>query len=176
VPERAFEDLTILIELVGRGVLSARLGLCLLLIDFSNPVFSPDRAALLRYAPATVAAGNDGAALDQVFIDAVRGGANASSGPEAELLTLWEKDDLLAHARMQLSAFHRALGLKLATPAGMADILDLADSRRETVRRKRSLAEFQSTLVRSEAPPLHLAMRVDGSIFTKTADLGEGEF
>lgn len=171
-PERAFEDRVIVEELVNRGALSPRLGLCLLLVDFANPVFSPTRAALLRHAPAQIAVGNDGAALDQAFIAAATAAGGAA---EAELLGLWNQPDLLGFATQALEAFRAAVQARLATPQGVAGIVDLADSRREVLRETRSLAEFKPTLPRGAATPSHLAMRPDGTVFVKTSQDGEGE-
>jgi hypothetical protein len=174
VPERAFEDLAVLTELMNREVLSARLALCLLLVDFSNPLFSPERAFLLRYVPETIASGNKGAALDEALIGAAEA-AGAGGTAEAELVALWRQADLLGHASGLLKAYQAKVVAKLAEPAGVAEILALAESRRDVVRRTRSLAEFRSTFARSDAPPLHLAMAPDGTIFTKTSIEGEGE-
>ena len=176
VPERAFEDLLVLTELVTRGVMSARLGLCLLLVDFSNPVFSPVRASLLRHSPESIAAGQDGAALDQAFLDSVRASGAPPGSAEAEFLALWNETDLLAHAAGLLQAYHSALETGLLTQSGVDAIVDLAESRRHVVRSTRSLAEFQSTMAQGASPKPHLAMRPDGSVFTKTTALGEGEF
>lgn len=176
VPERAFEDQAVLIELISKSVLSARLALTLLLVDFSNPVFSPRRAALLRHVPASIAVGSEGAALDGAFVDSVRAAAAAADSPEAEFLALWDDSDLLGRAAALLGSFHAALEARLRTPEGIGDLIDLAESRREVVRRTRSLAEFKSGMAQGIAPRAHLAMRPDGSIFVKPTDFGEGEF
>jgi hypothetical protein len=175
VPERAFEDQAVLAELVNVNALGARLGLALLLVDYCNPVFSPARAALLAYVPAAIAAGAEGAALDQALVAAIRAGAGGPGSPEAEFLALWDQSDLLGHAAALLADYHGALVRRLATPEGVADLVDLAESRREAVRATRSLAEFRSTMAKSEAPRAHLAMRPDATIATKTSQAGEGE-
>lgn len=51
VPERAFEDVETIREAMRVGLLTNRLVASLLMVDFPNPVFSPRRAALLKYAP-----------------------------------------------------------------------------------------------------------------------------
>ena len=175
VPERAFEDLTILVELVSRSVLSGRLALSLLLVDFTNPIFSPSRAALLQYCQDTIATGADGAALDAAFVNAVRAAGGDPASPEGKFLELWDHPDLSNHARSVLQNYHEAVEQRLATADGVADLLTLAESRREAVRRTRSLAEFSSTLARGAAPTPHLEMAADGTIRTKTSQAGEGE-
>ena len=68
VPERAAEDQEVLKELVRQQALSPKLALALLMVDFSNPVFSPSRAALLRYMPTRVITGGHGADLERQVI------------------------------------------------------------------------------------------------------------
>jgi hypothetical protein len=51
VPERALEDQVVVETLIQREVLSSRLVTCLLMVDFSNPVYSQRRASLLAYVP-----------------------------------------------------------------------------------------------------------------------------
>jgi hypothetical protein len=175
VPERAFEDQVVLNELVTRSLLSFRLALCLLMVDFSNPVFSADRATLLRYVPNQIEAGAGGGALDQVFINAVRQ-ANAPSGsPEAELLRFWESSDLIGLVAGSLASYRAAVSARLQSRQGIEDLIDLADSRREAFASTRSLAEFNATLARGQQPSKHLAMHPDATVFLKSSDVGEGE-
>ncbi len=173
VPERAFEDFAVLRELVARLVLSPRLALTLLLVDFSNPLFSPARASLLRHVPPEIAAGDGGAALDTAFVATVR--AADQGGAEREFLTLWEGPDIAARAAELLADYQAALAARLKTAAGVADLLALAESRRSVVRLTRSLNEFRSTLPEGTDPPQHLAMAPDATIFTKQSSIGEGE-
>jgi hypothetical protein len=86
VPERSFEDLAVVAALLRRQVLGARLGLCALMVDFPNPVFSRRRARLLRYFPADAAVGSGGQELDAEVVAAVR----AHSVPGAAVLRLAE--------------------------------------------------------------------------------------
>lgn len=175
VPERAAEDQAVLEQLVAGGALSARLALCLVMTDFPNPLFSPERAALMAYVPDEIAIGEGGAALDLHFIAAVRAAGRPAPSPEAELLALWDHPDLAGHAAALLAAYAAAVSARLGSQAGVEALLGLAESRRDVVRRTRSLAEFPSTLAGGPAPVPHLAMRPDGSIFAKTTDLGEDE-
>lgn len=175
VPERAFEDQTILNELVVRGVLSPRLALCLLMVDFTNPVFSPDRAALLRHIPDQINSGAEGTALDKIVVDRIRQANTPSPSPEAEFLQLWDSADLTRLVTQSLSSYAAALVTRLQSRQGIEDLIDLADSRRQAFADKRSLAEFNATLAHGQRPPAHLAMRPDGSVFTKASDTGEGE-
>lgn len=173
VPERAAEDQVIVRALVTREVLSARLALCLLLVDFANPVFSPRRAALMRHVPASVAAGAHGAALDSAFIETVTTSAPPSS-PEAELLDLWNSPDILKRTGDMLGSYNTAVGQRLQSPEGVADLLRLAGSRRQVLTTTRSLFEFHATLAAGAAPQ-HLAMVPDGTVTEKTSSTGEAE-
>jgi hypothetical protein len=173
IPERAAEDQVVVRELVSREILSARLALCLLLVDFTNPVFSPRRAALLQHVPASVAAGANGAALDSAFIEAVGAAAPQPDSPEVELLDLWNSPDILQRAGEMLRNYNAAVGQRLQRADGVADLLRLADSRRRVLK-KRSLFEFHATLAAGTAT-LHLAMAPDGTVIEKSSSTGEAE-
>jgi hypothetical protein len=173
VPERAFEDQAVLSELMRVEALSPRLALCLLMVDFSNPVFSPDRAALLSHFPTRIATGDAGRALDEYVIGSARL-ADGSAAPERQLLALWDDADLLGTVARRLASFASAVQARLRTAAGIRDLLELADSRREAFR-ERALNEFRHTTARHGATVARLAMAEDGSLFTKTTDLGVKE-
>jgi hypothetical protein len=171
VPERAFEDQAVLQELMRKEVLSPRLALCLLLVDFTNPVFSPVRAELLALFPSSIAQGGGGSALDTVVIDRAR--ANPSPATQ-ELLQLWDDQKLLTIVQRRLANFTNAVQTRLRTPEGVRDLLKLADSRKETFR-QRKLNEFRHTTSINGATVTHLAMREDGTLFMKNSILGELE-
>jgi hypothetical protein len=162
--------------LVDKQVISPRLALCLVLVDFSNPVFSPDRAKLLDYAPQSARADAAGADLDSRFIAAVQAAHAPDGSPEAKFLALWATPDLIAWATQQISSYQSAIQAKLQTPQGVEGILRLAESRR-LVFEGRQLFEFQPTIAGNDAPPPvpHLAMAPDASVLTKSTDEGEGE-
>lgn len=170
VPERAFEDQAVLLELMTREVLSPRLALCLLMVDFTNPVFSPERAELLELFPAAIQSGNGGAGLDKAVIEAAR--AAQHSSPATQLLKYWTDADLAHTVRTLLSDFAAAVQRRLRTEDGVVDLLTLADSRKEAFRR-RKLHEFRHTTSVTGAPVPHLAMRPDGTVFEKPSTLGE---
>ncbi|MCE6977266.1 hypothetical protein EI534_07595 [Pseudomonas frederiksbergensis] len=171
VPERAFEDLAVIEALVRREVLSPRLALCLLMVDFTNPVFSPFRAELLLLFPESIVQGAKGAALDNVVIS--RAKANPSSSTQ-ELLLLWEDQDLLGTIQRRLADYVTAVQARLRTHDGVIDLLKLADSRKEAFR-KRKLNEFRHTTSVNGATVSQMAMRVDGSVFTKSTGFSEEE-
>lgn len=173
VPERAFEDLAVIAELLKTKILSPRLALCLLMVDFSNPIFSPDRAELLDFFPDKAVIGNGGADLDKIVIQAARQ-ASAGSEPARELLRLWDDVDLIQNIQRRLANYLIAVQSRLRTPEGVFDLLQLAGSRKEAFR-GRKLHEFAHTLAVSSPTVAHLAMHRDGSVFKKVSTKGEGE-
>jgi hypothetical protein len=173
VPERAFEDQIVVKELMARGVLSPRLALCLHLIDFANPIFSPERASLLGLFPADIEVGDEGATLDKAILDAAQA-APASASAAKELIALFNDAQLIETTQARLGAFSKALQARLRTADGVVDVLRLADSRREAFRR-RKLHEFKHTTAVTDKTEPHLAMRPDATVFLKTSRLGEEE-
>ena len=151
VPERALEDLVVLEELIMREVLSVRLATCLLMVDFSNPIWSQQRAALLSHVAPTVRAGAGGAALDQALPEAIEAAARDLDGPEAEFLAWWdgsEQPEFVDRIQRQLLAYLTAWQQRLDTPDGAGNLLRLAQGRRSRFRRS-TLAEFALTVPRS---------------------------
>ena len=175
VPERAAEDQEVLKELVRQALLSPKLALALLMIDFSNPVFSPARAQLLRYVPRSAVLGAAGADFERQFLDAIQDAAPAPGGAEQQLLDLMAMPNLLDFCTASLADYHAAVTVRLQSLEGIADVLRLADSRRSVCRRKRALFEFESTLALSAMPLEHLEMSPAATLATKSTDLGEGE-
>jgi len=172
VPARAFEDSFVLEHLIASEVISPRLALCLLMVDFCNPVFSPDRGALLDLFPEVIEAGDRGAALDASVLDRAR--LAADTAPAARLLALWDDGDLLGTARRELADFVRAVKTRLTTDEGCADLLRLADSRRAAFR-GRSLNEFRHTTASAGATVAHLAFDPAANVVAKASSLGEQE-
>ena len=145
VPERAFEDVTVVDLMLREELLSARLALCILLVDFSNPVRSAQREALLRHfpeAPVELSA----AALDAPFLASVQ--ANAGAAIESEFLSYWNDPDIVGRARSELAAVVCAVSQLASTSQGVVEIVRLAEARRNLFR-KRKLNEFSSTTARA---------------------------
>lgn len=162
VPERAFEDIFVGFALMDAGVVSPRLMLCLLMVDFPNPVFSPRRASLAKFFPERVHVG-DAARLDADFEAALR--RQESGAPAvAEFLRWWgHADDLADAARARLAEYIDSVNRRLGTPGDIADLLRLAESRRRAFRR-RPLAEFPHSVPRLEHNPGRLVMTTDGHV------------
>lgn len=165
IPEPAFEDTDVLGMLVRRGILTPRFAACLLMVDFPNPVFSQQRAALLPYVPETVRVSD----LEERFLAAVRAatGATAADSPERQLLAHWAlgAEAWKQEFEQRILSYVSALAAQAATEAGFDSFVRLAESRRRTFRR-RPLAEFRLTTpitnIPEDAPALR--MRADGTI------------
>ena len=151
VPERAFEDFAVVAKLIDAQVLSPRLALCALMVDFPNPVFSPRRARLLRYFPDSAPVGSGGRQLDDDVVAAVRDAQAGAGGPEAEFLRWWDLPDLPTAVREAVDGYLTAVRGRLQEPEGVRDVLRLAESRRQAFRRRR-LAEFPPTTARLGEP------------------------
>lgn len=163
VPERAFEDTLALQVLVQNQVMSDRLAAALLMIDFSNPVTSARRSALLKYVPAS-AGTTSGKNLDKTMVDAITAAAPATpvGSPERTFVEHWNLggDSWQPTYAQRLDTYLRAVAAKLGTDAGADEIFRLAESRRREFR-QRPLAEFglslpQATAIPASAKPLEM--------------------
>jgi hypothetical protein len=170
VPEPAFEDLTVLESLLSASVISRKLAACLLMVDFSNPVFSRRRAGLMKYVAPSAPTGQGD--LPE-FVAAVERAAAAlpPDSPEGEFLTNWRlSDDEWQRAfERRLEEFMANVGAQLNSATAFPDIFRLAESRRREFRR-RPLAEFRLTTPVTNLPetaPL-LELTADGRVLEKT--------
>jgi len=127
------------------------------MLDFPNPVFSPRRARLLRHFPASAPAGEGGQQLDAQVVASIRAYAR-SGNAEAEFLRWWdEPGDLPTTVTAAIDRYLAAIRRRLADPAGVRDVLRLAESRRNAFRR-RPLAEFPPTaaMLDGQVPALRM--------------------
>ncbi len=162
VPEPAFEDLLVLRALRTLGVLPDKLAASLLMVDFSNPVFSRRRAELLRHVPDSATEGPASDFPDR-FVTAVETAAAGlpPGSPQHELLANWRLPETAWRPEFErrLAAFFAALAPRLASAESFAPLFELAESRRREFRRQR-LAEFRlttpTTNIPEEAPLLEL--------------------
>jgi hypothetical protein len=154
VPEPAFEDVLVLETLLSLGVMSRKMAASLLMVDFPNAVFSPRRAALLKYVPESATL-QDPTDFERAFVDNVQRAVAAGTAGEPEHAFLanlalasnaWEKD--FAH---RIEAFFQALAPQFTDADLFATIFALAESRRREFR-KRPLAEFRLTIPATNIP------------------------
>ena len=150
VPERAFEDIEVSRQLVEKGIYSARILLCLLMVDFSNPVESQHRASLLKYCPKQLTIENEASNFEELWIKAIRTAAAQKGSPESEFLSYWDDTDLLSRVQTELHSFFDNIQRNLADPAYIINLLKLAEYRKDfyRIRKLDDLDEFKSTTSR----------------------------
>jgi hypothetical protein len=137
VPERAFEDIAAVRAAIDIGLVSRRLAACLLMVDFSNPVFSGRRSALLEHVPANATVSDGQSSFSEDFADAIRAtpAAGEDGTPEQEFARLWDAgDDWPQRFAELLTPYYAAVAAKLAAPGGLTEVFRLAESRRKVVR------------------------------------------
>jgi hypothetical protein len=146
VPEPSFEDLVISEGLLKLDVLSAKLAASLLMVDFSNPVFSSRRAALLRYVPDSARVHDPG--FSQTFVRNVEQASSAvgKESPEHEFLDNWSlpAGGWQRVFEERIEDYFAALSPLFVTTNAFAPLFELGESRRREFR-KRPLAEFRLT-------------------------------
>ncbi|MGA8027948.1 MAG: hypothetical protein WB992_12470 [Bryobacteraceae bacterium] len=154
VPEPAFEDIVILEGLMNRQILGRKMAASLLMVDFSNAVFSPRRAALLRYVPDSASIGNE-ADFNQAFVSSIEAVEEHLSpdAAEHEFLANWRLPDLSWQTDLEtkLKGYATSVQSKLGAIETFVPIFELAESRRREFRR-RPLAEFRLTTPISNIP------------------------
>lgn len=150
VPERAFEDTETLKQAIGRGLVSKRLAAAILMVDFPNPIFSPRRAQLLPFVPATamIVAGssNFSESMAQAIVEAAP--STSVGSPEREFAELWASGDGWPEALAGvLTSYYAAVQQQLTSQSGFDDYTRLAESRRDRVRQ---MPIFESPLLFAE--------------------------
>lgn len=144
VPERSFEDLKALEKALEIGMVTPRLAVCLLMVDFPNPVFSARRASLLDHVPAEATV--DGFA--QAFADNILAAAESAvpGSPELEFADRWGagENGWRERANRDLGAYYEALTSQLSTQAGFDGFVKVAESRRDVMR---GMPIFESRLL-----------------------------
>jgi hypothetical protein len=170
VPEAAYEDNDVVGQLVRGGLVPARFAACALMVDFTNPVFSPARARLLRYVPtAPVPASTWCDDIAAAIVSAAKG--LPADGPEAEFSRHWAlpQADWRRIFAERLDAYLEKTAARARTASGFRDCTRLAESRRRAFRQMR-LHEFALTLpttdIPADAPPLR--MNEDGTVTVVT--------
>ncbi|WP_077041594.1 hypothetical protein [Rhodococcus sp. MTM3W5.2] len=173
VPEPAFEDLDLIVQLTTGNLITPRFAACVLMMDFANPLYSPRRAALLEHCPTTTATtpAADGG-LSDVIADAIVAAARdlPANSPEHEFAANWTlheiawRDEFASRIEMYMTVVHR-----LATqPDRVDDYVRLAEPRRREFRATK-LAEVTLTLPHTSIPAdaALLEMQPDGTVRPK---------
>jgi hypothetical protein len=153
VPSRAHEDQIVLQAVVNAGWISPKIALAMLMVDFSNPIFSPEREALAMLFPTTPVPLQGEFPLDAFIFDAAsQSDAAAQPAVQQMLKNLATPPQELFEQR--LAPFHLGVAQTLATLEGTTEVLKLACSRRTSFRTGslRRLAEFEATMARLGQP------------------------
>ncbi|WP_371592065.1 hypothetical protein [Streptomyces virginiae] len=165
-PEAAFEDNDVIKQMVERGLITARLAACCLMVDFPNPVFSPARAQLMTHVPRTPTP--KGALEDTIVREISNNIGNGSElSPEKQFMDCWQvpEDQWQEVLSQRLDTYLQSVAEHAQTPEGSHDYMRLAESRLRQFR-SRPLDEFSLTTPLTNIPsdaPL-LAMREDGRV------------
>jgi len=178
VPERAFEDVDFIRQLVTPrlevgenqlGLVSERLAGCLLMVDFPNPVFSDRRASLLDHVASGPLPAGEWEAFSQLLGDTIAAAATgtAPTAAELEFAELWGAGEgWKGLANQRLEVYYERLGEKLGTPEGFRDVFRLAEERRNRVR-KMPISETPMLFAQTSIPADSiegLAMKPDGTV------------
>lgn len=180
VPERAFEDVDLLAQLITHpvGLVTRRLAACLLMVDFPNPVFSDVRASLIRHVE-EVAGGPIPAGrwpgFGQELGDAIAAAAEGAPdrAPEREFAALWQtgEDGWPEAANQLLRAYYGGLSTRVETTEGFKDYFRLAEARRNRVRQM-MIDETPLLFAQTNLPAddlRNLAMARDGTVAARGA-------
>ena len=184
VPVPAYEDAKAIQQLVFQKVVSAKFAAAILMVDFPNPIFSPARSSLGKYA-AQIAQANltpDPTDAETQFASLV---AQAAAGqpacnpasitsctPEQQFLFYWNQANWQAACQQQINAYLAAVGTRIKTPAGVDDYLTLSVARANqfsTAPLVSNLHEFDLLLPCTKLGTGSARMNVDGTITTEPA-------
>lgn len=170
VPERAFEDVNLIAQLVSHpqvNLITRRLVVCLLMVDFPNPVFSTARADLLRHVPTEPVPAERWATFSQELGDKVAAaGAEASEdAAERQFAELWQvgEEGLVQAANALLEPYFQKVSEQLQTEEGFDAYFRLAETRRTQVRGMR-IKESPLLFAETNLEDEELAMARDGSV------------
>lgn len=163
VPERAFEDITMVRLAISRGLITKRLAACLLMVDFPNPVFSERRAGLLDHVPGGPATSD----VSDTVVEAILASpASTQKGtPEREFRDLWEQgEDWPTECAARLKTYTEGLIAEQAKPDRANKLFALAEQRRDRVR-DMPIAERPTLFATPGQPPAtNVSAHPDGKI------------
>lgn len=141
-PEPAFEDVAAVQELWRQMVISPELAAAVLMVDFPNPVFSPSRDALWKYAEQITTGVADGEDIPHQLAELVREAAasqppcthpdRTKCSPEQQFVFYWEitrQPDWRQRLAAILNPYLAAVAQRMSSAP--EDSLTLARSRQE---------------------------------------------
>ena len=138
VPEPAFEDVDMIRQLIGKGIISRRFAACVLAVDFPNPVYSAWREQLLPFVPETALADIGDQGVPETVAQAIAQRASALPDGHAErvaldeFLTCWNlpAQTWEGALRNRIDTYLKTVANRLNTTAGFFDYVKLAEARR----------------------------------------------
>lgn len=165
VPERAFEDIDTIRQVLERGIIDRRLVASLLMVDFPNPIFSARRQQLLQYVPDTPMSGSPQDFAEQVA-NSILGTPEAAQAEmaENEFAERWNAGESFEDTfNNLLQRYYNTFVANLGSQQGFDEYVLLAESRRAQVIR---MPIFESPLLfaRTNIPIRDRAMRADGTV------------
>lgn len=165
VPEPAFEDTQVIVELLRRSILTPRFVACVLMVDFCNPLSSVSRQELLQYVPRDVRIQNGDSDLVSQFVTNVQTALGTPAGsvansPQQQFVDHWQSgDNWKPTFERRIENYFVAIEQNLQSQRGYDAYVRLAESRRREFRR-RPLSEFDLTLpvtnIPNDAPALQM--------------------
>lgn len=160
VPEAALEDNAVVRVMCEQGLISPKFAACALMVDFPNPVFSTDRARLLRYVPTTPTATD--ALGDRIAQRILAAAATLpADSPEAQFAANWNRPEVTWREdfAQRLTTYLAQVQARITTEDGFDDYVRLAESRRRRFKAMR-LNEFELTLPTTNIPAGAPALRM----------------
>jgi hypothetical protein len=146
VPETSFEDVNLISLLLSKKIVSKKFIASLLMIDFSNPIYSANRKELLKYFPDEYHIEDFG--LEKKFkekIENIESSLEDDSNEKQFLRNYNLPDsDWKKHFEKQIEEYFTKVKILIETKEGFYEIVKLAESRRREFRGT-DLAEFRLT-------------------------------
>lgn len=138
------------------------------MVDFANPTFSPRRARLLPFVPATARLEDGSSDMSEQIAVAITQapGAAAQGSPERQFAANWQLGDAWrGRFADRLRGYYDAVVARLGTPEGFDAVFRLAESRRQRVR-ELELSEGRPLLFATSNVPAgeRLVMRPDATV------------
>lgn len=153
VPEPAHEDIDLLEKMIEHKIMTARFAACLLMVDFSNPIYSQSRASLQKYMPSFIVNGNS-LECEQHFVAKILESKKHldPTTPEAEFISYWSLEEDYAKTFENMLIDYMELVQQLCqTQEGYNQIVKLAESRRFTFKNTPQF-EFDLTFATNNIP------------------------
>lgn len=183
VPVPAFEDTKTIQQLIQQKVVSQQFVAAVLMVDFQNPVFSPARAGLMKYAEqiSTARTVPDSADAPTQFAELVSQAASAQPACDTKQLSactaeqqflFYYQADWKTRSMNQINAYLQSIANRIVSTQGVNDYMTLAVSRRTQYANYPlicNLREFDLQLPCTSLGSVFVQMNVDGTLSPQPA-------